>query len=366
MLASPREWARLGSGLAIQAHLALDEFSMAPSHVSTKWGLSWSTVRRAELDAIDRWDRAHPPVPLVMAGVDGKWLGRRHKRKEKFVTIVSNLETGVPVWIGYGRDGATLKSFLGSLTPEQKAALKLFAVDMHEPSKKAIHEDHALAHAAIVHDPFHVIKRAGEAVTELRRAVFFRAGPELREVGRGSRWLVLRAWEKSTDEQQSRLRRLFRLNGKLSELLTERPTERVALPLCRGMVEVFAVRSKRPAFLDRVHEVTLGKSAGGLRLGTAAGERVELEHRPERALAELILGTVHRCSLFTARLRGVAPVFGTSLLRDYLNVVGVFWSEQPIEREIFSCQGGGAARPSPRAMRSRQFAPTAGGARSFP
>ena len=167
----------------LQHHLALDAFSMPLSHVSTKWGLSWSTVRRAELDAIDRWDRTQPPVPLIMAGVDEKWLGRRHKRKEKFVTIVSNLETGVPVWMGYGRDSATLKSFLDSLTPEQKAAIKLFAMDMHEPFKKAIREDEALAHAAIVHDPFHVIKRAVEAVTELRRAVFFRAGPDLRVDG---------------------------------------------------------------------------------------------------------------------------------------------------------------------------------------
>jgi transposase len=57
---------------------------------------------------------------------------------------------------------------------------------MHEPFKKAIRDDSSLAHAAIVHDPFHVIKRAREAITELRRSIFFRAGPELREIGRGS------------------------------------------------------------------------------------------------------------------------------------------------------------------------------------
>ena len=200
----------------LQQSLALDAFSMPLVHVSTKWGLSWSTVRRAELDAIDRWDRMRPPGGLSMVGVDEKWLGRRHKRKEKFVTIVSNLETGVPVWIGYGRSSGTLKTWLDTLTAEQKAAIKLFAMDMHEPFKKAVREDTALAHAAIVHDPFHVIKRAGEAVTELRRAVFFRAGPALREIGKGSRWLVLRAWENSSDEQRTHLHRLFRLNGKLA------------------------------------------------------------------------------------------------------------------------------------------------------
>ena len=87
---------------------------------------------------------------------------------------------------------------------------------MHEPFRKAIRDDPALAHAALVHDPFHVIKRAGEAVTELRRTVFFRAGPELRAIGKGTRWLVLRTWERQSEEQRARLRQLFQLNGKLA------------------------------------------------------------------------------------------------------------------------------------------------------
>lgn len=200
----------------LQHHLALDAFSMPLVHVSTKWGLSWHTVRRAELCAIERWDRTTPQPVLTMVGIDEKWLGRRHKRKEKFVTIVSDLATGVPVWMGYGRGSETLKGWLDSLCADQKAAIRLFATDMHEPFKKAIREDPALAHAAHVHDPFHVIKRAGEAVTELRRSVFFRAGPELRAIGKGTRWLVLRAWERQSNEQRARLQRLFRLNGKLA------------------------------------------------------------------------------------------------------------------------------------------------------
>ena len=86
---------------------------------------------------------------------------------------------------------------------------------MHEPFKKAVRDDPGLAHAAVVHDQFHITKRAGEAVTELRRAVFFRAGPELRAIGKGTRWLVLRSWERSSEEQRDQLRTLFRLNGKL-------------------------------------------------------------------------------------------------------------------------------------------------------
>ena len=200
----------------LQHHLALDAYSMPLSHVATKYGLAWRTVRRAEADAIARWERSRPSKPLVQVGVDEKWLGRRHKRPEKFVTIVSDLESGEPVWIGYGRGETTLAQWLASLTPEQKAAIRLFATDMHAPFAAAIRADAALAHAPVVHDPFHVMKRAGEAITELRRSIFFRASLEMREVGRGTRWLVLRAWDRTSAADKLRLRRLFSLNGKLA------------------------------------------------------------------------------------------------------------------------------------------------------
>ena len=200
----------------LQHHLALDAYSMPLSHVATKYALSWRTVRRAEADALARWERSRPPRTLRQVGVDEKWLGRRHKRTDKFVTIVSDLESGEPVWIGYGRGEATLAKWLTSLSPEQKAAIVLFATDMHAPFAAAIRADAALAHAPVVHDPFHVTKRAGEAITELRRSIFFRASLELREVGRGTRWLVLRAWDRTSDSDKRRLRRLFSFNGKLA------------------------------------------------------------------------------------------------------------------------------------------------------
>ena len=200
----------------LQQHLALDAFSMPLVHVSTKYGLSWHTVRRAEHDAIERWESTRPIVPLLLVGVDEKWLGRRHKSPHKYVTVVSNLETGEPVWIGYGRSAETLKAWFATLTPEQKSAIRLFAMDMHRPFLNAVREDPLLARIPVVHDPFHIMKRAGEALTELRREIFFRAGPELRAVGRGTRWLVLRAWEKSTEEQRVQLQAILALNPKLA------------------------------------------------------------------------------------------------------------------------------------------------------
>ena len=60
------------------------------------------------------------------------------------------------------------------------------------------------------------MKRVGEALDELRREIFFRAGPQMRKIGRGARWLVLRAWERCTKEQQEELVHLLSYNRTLA------------------------------------------------------------------------------------------------------------------------------------------------------
>jgi transposase len=178
--------------------------------------LSWLTVRRAEERAIARWEATRPLVALRQVGVDEKWLGRRHALDHKFVTIVSNLETGEPVWIGKGRSEITLKGWLESLPLEQRRVIDLFAMDMHRAYWNAVSTTPGLEHAVIVHDPFHIMKLAGQMLDDLRRDVFFRAGPELRAVGRGKRWLLLRAWERTADAQKTDLRALLRHNTTLA------------------------------------------------------------------------------------------------------------------------------------------------------
>lgn len=200
----------------LQQHLALQAASMPVMHVAVMHGLSWSTVRRAEGAALARWDATRTQPPLKLVGIDEKWLGRRHDLDHHFVTVVSNLETGEPLWIGPGRKEATVASWLATLTDAQKAALTVVAMDMHRPFWNAIKADQKLAHVAIVHDPFHIMKRAGEAVSEVRKDIFFRAGPEQRRIGRGTRWLVLRAWENCNAAQTDALDNLLGLNPQLA------------------------------------------------------------------------------------------------------------------------------------------------------
>jgi transposase len=230
-------------------------------HVAALHGLSWLTVRRAEERAIERWEATRPVVPLLQAAVDEKWLGRRHSLDHKFVTIVSNLATGEPLWIGQGRSEDTLKGWTLGLSAEQKATLQLVAMDMHRAFWNAVDSTPGLEHVAIVHDPFHITKLAGAMLDELRREVFFRAGPELRAVGRGLRWLLLRAWERTTDEQKSAIQaalahnrtlaRAYQIKEELREVL--RAPDRASMEVgLRRILRRTARRSIVP--LRRLHD----------------------------------------------------------------------------------------------------------------
>ncbi|MCP3884975.1 MAG: ISL3 family transposase, partial [Propionibacteriaceae bacterium] len=202
--------------MRLQQHMAVDSSSMPTSHVAARYGVGWHVVREAERHALERWQATRSPEPLTMVGIDEKYLGRRNKLKDKFVTVISDLRNGEPLWIGFGRSEATVRQWLDTLTSEQKANIKLVAMDMHAPFKAAIRNDPELGHVDVVHDPFHVMKRAGEAIDELRREVFFRGGAQMRALGRGKRWLILRAWEKCTPAQRVMLKRMLGLNGKLA------------------------------------------------------------------------------------------------------------------------------------------------------
>ena len=245
----------------LQQHLALQAASMPTLHVAAQYGLSWSTVRRAEGAAIARREATQARQELELAGVDEKYLGRRHGRPEKFVTIVSNLATGEPLWIGPGRSAETLKTFLDGLSADQKKRIRCFVMDMHQAYYNAVRWDEQLKHAAIAHDPFHVMKRAGDAMDELRRQTFFRAGKELRAVGRGKRWLVLRSWANADERQRTELRTLFRLNGRLARAYQAVETLREVLrstdpaEMRAGLARVYRCTARRdnPA-MRRLHD----------------------------------------------------------------------------------------------------------------
>jgi transposase len=185
----------------------------APVHrVAARRGLPPETVRRMDKRVLQGWAAARPRPPLHYLGVDEIFLGKTIK----FLTVVSDLETGEPLWVGRERKQETLDRFFAdALPPARRRAVRAVCVDMWEPFRLSLQEH--LPHAKIVYDKFHILGHASEALDETRRAEFFRHGAEARGLIRGKRWLLLRRWAHLDGEERETLRGLFALNRRLAK-----------------------------------------------------------------------------------------------------------------------------------------------------
>jgi transposase len=178
--------------------------------VARQFHVPASTVRNIDQRYLERWTRSRRKPALRQMGVDEIHLGK----KQKFLTVVSNLETGEPLWFGRDRKEETLDEFFEKdLSAFQRSRIVAACVDMWEPFTKSILK--WVPECKIVYDKFHVMQHANAAIDEVRRAEYFRKGKQQREVVKGKRWLLLSRWVNLTGPKKQMLNELFRLNRKM-------------------------------------------------------------------------------------------------------------------------------------------------------
>jgi transposase len=178
--------------------------------VARQFGLVASTVRAIDLRYLKRWAAARRKPALRQMGVDEIHLGK----KQKFLTVVSNLETGEPLWFGRERKKETLDEFFEKqLSAFQRSAIRAACVDMWEPFRQSLEQ--WVPNCRIVYDKFHIMQHAGAAIDEVRRAEFFRKGGAAREVVKGKRWLLLSRWVHLNTSKKRQLNQLFALNRRV-------------------------------------------------------------------------------------------------------------------------------------------------------
>jgi len=184
--------------------------SAAARRVAKQFGLPQSTVRAIDLRYLERWNAHRKKPALRHMGVDEIFLGKT----TKFVTVVSNLESGEPLWFGRERKKETLDEFFQTqVSAGQRRRIEAACVDMWEPYKTSIEQ--WSPNCAIVYDKFHVLQHANKAIDEVRRAEFFRKGARMRGVVKGKRWLLLTRWVHLTPDKRQQLNHLFALNRKV-------------------------------------------------------------------------------------------------------------------------------------------------------
>jgi transposase len=184
--------------------------SAAARRVARQFGLAASTVRAIDLRYLKRWAAGRRKPALRQMGVDEIYLGK----KQKFLTVVSNLESGEPLWFGQERKKETLDEFFQKqLSSFQRSAIRAACVDMWEPFRQSIEQ--GATNCRIVYDKFHIMQHASSALDEVRRAEFFRKGGAAREIVKGKRWLLLSRWVHLNTDKKRQLNELFALNRRV-------------------------------------------------------------------------------------------------------------------------------------------------------
>ena len=184
--------------------------SAAASQVARRFQLPETTVRAIDMRYLERWDQHRRKPALKQMGVDEIYRGKN----DKFLTVVSNLETGEPLWMGKERKKETLDEFFRTeLRSRQRKRIEAACVDMWEPFRLSMEE--WAPGCRIVYDKFHIIQHANDAVDEVRRAEFFRKGRKMRELIKGKKWLLLSRWKNLVPRQRGVLNRLFQLNRRV-------------------------------------------------------------------------------------------------------------------------------------------------------
>jgi transposase len=178
--------------------------------VGRQFGLAASTVRAIDLRYLERWNASRRTPALRQMGVDEIYLGK----KQKFLSVVCNLETGEPLWFGRERKKESLDGFFqAALSARQRRGIEAACVDMWEPYRRSIEQ--WAPNCKIIYDKFHIMQHANAAVDEVRRAEFFRKGGRTRGVVKGKRWLLLSRWVNLDSGKKRQLNTLFALNRRV-------------------------------------------------------------------------------------------------------------------------------------------------------
>jgi transposase len=131
--------------------------------VSRLFGISWVTVGKIAERVVGELLDPERLRDLRRIGVDEISFRKRHR----YLTVVTNHDTGRVVWVAEGKSSDVLKAFFREIGPAACTAISIVTMDMSAAYRKAVEE--SLPHAQIAYDHFHIAKLANEALNEVRR-----------------------------------------------------------------------------------------------------------------------------------------------------------------------------------------------------
>lgn len=174
---------------------------------------SWDTVRRSVEWVVDYGMKHRDLRGIVALGIDEVTYSLGHK----YMTLVYQIDGGCKRLLGVTRDRSTasLTGFFEEFGKERCAEIKFVCSDMWKPYLNVIAK--MLPAALNVLDRFHIAKKLGEAVDEVRRQEAKRLAREGYDpVLKNSRYCFLKRPQNLTSKQAAKLSDLLKYDLKTS------------------------------------------------------------------------------------------------------------------------------------------------------
>jgi len=199
------------------------EFSkrMTIQDVSEVTDLNWKTVKSIDKHFIRKQISSLEDISPERIGVDEIAYHKGHK----YLTIIRDLDLNGVIWIGLKRKKETLDHFFREIGEEKAKNIKVAVIDMWDPFISSIKEN--CPNVDIVFDKFHVVKKAVEALDEIRKQEFSTASDEERKHMKRKRFVILKRKKNLEEKQKEKLKDLLERNDVLfkSYLLKEQVSD---------------------------------------------------------------------------------------------------------------------------------------------
>ena len=179
--------------------------------VSRLVNLDYGIIYKIDHDVLLRlWQSAEVPSPINIA-VDEK----SYKKGHKYITIVSDIDRKMVIWVSEGNDKDSLDEFFKILGPDRCAQIETVSKDMHKPYIASCNE--YIPQALEVADSFHVVKKLSEVMDKCRRELIESSDtPKSEKKGlKEMNWVIRYKQENMSSRNHTKLNQLEKLNEPL-------------------------------------------------------------------------------------------------------------------------------------------------------
>lgn len=175
--------------------------------------LSESTVKEIFVKWAKRATQRAQVAGVRVLGIDEISLKKRHKQ---YALVLSDLEKHCILAVLPDRKKKTLVGWLKNLPADERRAIQVVSTDLWEPYRQAVQE--VLPHVQQVADRYHVMKQLNDRLTQARRALQRQADEKTRAFFKGSRWLLVKARNDLSAEEEIQLQALLDVSPELRSM----------------------------------------------------------------------------------------------------------------------------------------------------